>query len=744
MKKNLIFLLTIFSISFSYAQHKDIPKTEYKVGLVLSGGGAKGFSHVGVLKVLEKAGVRIDYIGGTSMGSIVGGLYASGYSASELDSILKVYDFSELIQDKLPRNSKSFYQKEKGEKYAVSLPVFKKKIGFPSAISKGQNVFNLFTKLTRHVHEINDFSKLPIPFYCVGTDLETGEEVILDKGFLPEAIRASGSFPTLLSPVNIDGRIIVDGGIVKNYPVDIMNEKDIDIIIGVDVQGGLHKGRDLTSAPEILMQIAGFQMYQDLEDKIEMTDVYIKPDMTKYNDFSFDKEKEIIKKGEEAALEFYDQFVEIGKKQLYKKHHGSINTFDEKANVIIKDIKIKGNNHYTEAYIIDKLKLKGIKSISYDKFIDGINTLDATENFQSIKFKFINVDGGTKIEIDVIESRISTYIKFSAHYDNLYKTGVLVNFTKKHSFFDNDYLSFDLVVGDFLRYDFDYFIENGKIWSFGINSNYNTFERSMVVEPIPELLKDEDKGITKMPLTYRDWTQQIYFQTRFKEKLAFRIGAEYKYLKVFSKEIIDNIDQNLYYDKSSYFNIFSRLVYENYDNPNFPKTGFYINSTYKLWLLSNNIKESSNSFSQLYGTIGYAYTVFDKLTGQVMSEAGTTIGSNGNKVHDYRLGGNNKNYISNFYPMYGFDIGELHGEKFLRTAFILRYELFRNNYISGIVNYSRVSDNIWNSGNLFEDTNSGYGVGYGIDTFIGPIELNYSWSPNTDKNYLYFNLGFWF
>ena len=186
MKRTLIFVFFLtFLVSFS--QEKPANQ-DIKVGLVLSGGGAKGFAHVSVLKVLEEAGVRVDYIGGTSMGAIIGGLYASGYSASELDSIVRSVDFDAILSDDLPRKSRPFYEKESGEKYAVVLPVKKRSGGIPKAISQGQNVLNLFTKLTQHVNNINDFNNLPIPFLCIATNLETGESKTLNSGFLPQAM----------------------------------------------------------------------------------------------------------------------------------------------------------------------------------------------------------------------------------------------------------------------------------------------------------------------------------------------------------------------------------------------------------------------------------------------------------------------------------------------------------------------------------------------------------------------------
>lgn len=153
-----------------------------KVGLVLSGGGAKGFAHVGALKVIEEAGIKIDYISGTSMGAIIGGLYASGWRAHQIDSIIHNEDFSAMMVDELPRSVKPIFDKEFGEKYALSISVKDFKIKLPSAVSNGQNAFNFFNRLTRHVSSIEDFDQLPIPFVAFGTNAENGEAIVFENG----------------------------------------------------------------------------------------------------------------------------------------------------------------------------------------------------------------------------------------------------------------------------------------------------------------------------------------------------------------------------------------------------------------------------------------------------------------------------------------------------------------------------------------------------------------------------------
>ncbi len=743
MKKYLLIVL-IFNLAFVFAQHEVKQYNDVKVGLVLSGGGAKGFAHIGVLKVLEEAGVRIDYIAGTSMGAIIGGLYASGYNAHELDSILKVNDFSALLQDRLPRDASSFYQKENTGKYAISLPIKNWKIGLPSAVSKGQNVYNLFSQLTEHVHEVDDFSKLPIPFLCIATNLETGEEVVLDHGFLPKAIRASGSFPGLLAPVIIDDKILVDGGIINNYPIKKLKEKGVDYIIGVDVQGELLKRGELDNVPIILKQIASFQILNDFDEKIGMTDIYLKPDISTYNDFSFDKEAEIVIKGETIARAHFEELKKIASKQIKNKHHNSIDSFDLKEDLIIKEIEINGNKNYTDNYCMDKLKIERGQTISKKDFEEGINALSATGSFKSIHYKFVGIEGGIKIEFELIENDISAFLQLGAHYDNLYKTGILVNFTKRHALLKNDFLSADFVVGDNLRYNIDYFLENGFNWSFGLNTRYNSFEEDLAIAIEPIVGGGSSTGF-KIPVTYNDFTTQIYVQTTLSNKLGLRLGVEHKYLNIFTEEIVNNNLEKVHFDNSNYYNLFGKATFDSYDTKYFPKKGFYFNTNYIIYLLSpDNIIDDFDSFSQLYGRLGIAKTFLNKLTFHFISEAGITIGTSGNDVHDYHLGGNNENFINTFVPFYGYDIGELNESAFLRSALTLRYELFKNNFISFTGNFARIDEDLWNNGKLFEDTRSGYGIGYCLNSIIGPLEVMYSWNPDFKKNYLYVNLGFWF
>lgn len=737
--KKLLFIVFIFFTGFLYSQ-EDCENKDVKVGLVLSGGGAKGFAHISVLKALEEAGVRIDYIGGTSMGAIIGGLYASGYSAAQLDSMVRIVDFDAIISNKTPRKSKPFYEKESGEKYALVLPIRKRNVGIPKAISEGQNVLNILTELTQNVNHIEDFNKLPIPFLCIATNLETGKQEILNNGFLPQAIKASGTFPTLLAPVDINGKLLVDGGIANNFPVEEVKAMGADVIIGVDIQGGLRKKEDLDSAVRIINQIVGFQMYNSLESKYKDVDYLVKPDLKNYNVISFDKYNEIMRIGDSAANLKLEDFKKLAKCQKPKESEivklNGLNKFQ------ISEISITGNKNYTRAYILGKLNLKQKDTTSYKSLIESVDNLSATGNFDIVQYEIDESGEGDLVRFQVKETDIHNFLKIGVHYDDLYKTGILLNITSKHLLFKNDILSADLVLGDNLRYNINYFIDNGFYWSLGLRFRYNNFHAN---------IKFPEAVVNKLNIGYEDFTNQAYVQTVFSRKFAIGAGIEYKRV-VASTETVTDIEGRifaedngkLYFDKSNYFNLFAFLKLDTYDKAYFPKEGLFLDAGMLYYVSSSDYNNNFTPFSQLKADFGIALTAFDKLTFQFFSQAGFTLGDVDNRALEYNVGGYGKNFINNFIPMYGYDFAELNSDAFLRSGLTLRYEFIEKNYISLTGNYARVEGDLFNEGYIFENTISGYMAGYGLETFLGPVEVHYSWSPDHSEGYWYFNVGFWF
>ena len=704
-----------------------------KVGLVLSGGGAKGFAHVGVLKAIEASGLQISYIGGTSMGAIVGGLYASGYSAIQIEEIVKSVDFFKLLQDINPRNAKPFFEKVYGEKHSLVLPINKGKIGLPQGFSKGQNALSFLNYLLSPVDSINDFSKLPIPFYCIATDVENGNQVKLTEGSLPKALRASGSFPTLLNPIEIDGKLLIDGGVANNFPVDEMKKTGVDIIIGVDVQSKLFNKDNIKSAIDVLSQITNYDIYRTNPKQVALTDVYIHPNIYDYSVVSFDKSKEILQRGIEEAKKYRHVFDSISLLQPIKKPQPGIKNLN--ANYVLNEIEIHGNVNYTRAYVLGKLKISVGDLVNTKKLMEKISYLSSTENFRRIDYRVKTEKGKKKLILTLEESKKNASIRLGVHYDLVYKSGVLINYNKKNIFSKNDVISLDLVIGDTPRYNLHYFVDNGFYYSYGFNSSFNSFRTT---------INTTSSSVNKIDLEYTDFTNSLYIQTTFDRKFAVGLGVEHKTVLSETSTILGPNNSSFKYDDSDYTNALAYLKLDTYDDKYFPTKGAQIDLGFKWYLSSSDYNKNFVQFSQIKGKISFVKTFFERASFEYISEGGFTLGEVESKAFDFLLGGYNQNFINNFIPFYGYEVNSLAEQTFLKSTFIVRYKVTKNQYVQFIGNYARAEDSVLKNGEIFDNTKSGYALGYSLKTLLGPLELKYAWSPDTNNHFWYFNLGFWF
>lgn len=729
--------------------------TPPKVGLVLSGGGAKGLAHIGVLKVIEEAGVKVDYIGGTSMGAIVGALYASGYSAQELDSIFRVTDFTKLIQDNVPRGAKTFYEKEDSERYALTLPFTDFSVSFPQAISGGQNIFNELVRLLFHVKDVHDFKKLPIPFLCVATNVETGQEVLLDHGYLPEAIMASGTFPSLFEPSEIDGDILVDGGVVNNYPIDKIKDLGADVIIGVDVQHDLSTRESLLSATEILLQINNYRTVNDMKKKSESTDIYIRPDIEEFSVIDFGKSAAIVKSGEEAAKEKMQELETLAQSQ--KKAETRKKRIQPMDSLTINRMIIRGNDQYTRGYIKGKLRFNLAEKISFNDLKQGINNLSATGNFKAIRYELISNGLGTDLILKLKENPTKMFLKLSAHYDDLYKSAALINLTKKNFLMKDDVASFDFILGDHLRYNMQYYLDKGYYWSFGINSKFTDFDEEVDFGLIRSNFSvPNDPNIREINLDVTDLTNQIYLQTVLQEEFAFTIGAEHKLLR-YSTRTLNQLDgeaaeeslidppERTFFENSNYFSAFGKITLDTYDDKYFPTKGLYFDSDFHLYLFSSDFNDNFREFSIAKAKLGTVIPFSHNLSFNVEAEGGVKLGTSDVTSFDFVLGGFGNDFVNNFVPFFGYDFLSLTGNSFVKAYGRLDYGFAPKNHLLLSANFANVDDDLFRTGDWFtEPSFSGYGIGYGFESFIGPIQVYYSWTPEIKNDSIFFSIGYWF
>lgn len=278
-----------------------------KIGLVLSGGAARGLAHIGVLKALEEQGVRIDAIAGTSMGAVVGGLYASGYSIAELEQLATTLDWQQALSDAPPRKDVPFRRKQDDRDFLVKQKLSFRddgSLGLPLGVIQGQNLALLLESKLAHAADVRDFDKLPIPFRAVATDITSGEKVIFRRGHLPQVIRASMSIPAVFAPVELDGRLLVDGGMTDNIPVDVVREMGVDLAIVVDIGTPLRNRKQLATVVDVLNQSITLMTRRNSEEQLaslRREDILVQPPLSAFGVTDFGRAQDMIDAGYRAT-----------------------------------------------------------------------------------------------------------------------------------------------------------------------------------------------------------------------------------------------------------------------------------------------------------------------------------------------------------------------------------------------------------------------------------------------------------
>lgn len=742
MKKQLLnfywLALLFFSLS-GFAQQDSL-----KVGLVLSGGGAKGLAHIGVLKVIEEHNIKIDYIAGTSMGAIVGGLYASGYNTTQLDSIFRKTDFSRIIRDKISYQSRSFFSREFGNKYVVSLPFEDFKVEIPSGLSKGQNLYNLLKKLSLVANK-DKFENMKIPFFCMATNLETAESVQLDSGSLALAMTASGAIPSIFKPMEVNGKLLSDGGITDNYPIERLRRKGMDKIIGVNVQDSLVGKEQLETGIEVITQINNFRTIKDMREKRPKTDVYIRPNIKLYDVLSFDKGKAIIQAGEIAALKQINKL-----KKLPKQDDKTTSDQIKMGRFRLGDIVLNGDFSFPRSYITGKLDLRKGQIVSLSEINQGINGLNATGNFRSIRYKLKNKNGVTDIIFSIQEEQKNQFLKFAVHYDDLYKGSVLTNLTKKSLFLENDMASLDVILGQNVRYNFNYYVDKGNFWSIGLQSRINRFEDNLSFEFIEENSTLAGFDLNEIRLDFNDFTNRFYLETFYKNKVNLKGGIEHKLVEASTRTVLANIDDDdenpeTIIEEDHLLSIYAVLGFDSLDELQYPSSGFYFKSKFNFYFANLNGDISVEDFSIGKGVVGGYIPLHERFSLHLNSETGFRIGSENLTGLNFFLGGYGNKTINNFKPFYGYDYFTLSADSYIKGLVEIDYNFYKKNHIILSGNFANVEDDIYTTGEWFTTPDfSGYAIGYGCDTILGPVDVKYAYSPEVKDGLLYFSLGYRF
>ncbi|WP_144281280.1 patatin-like phospholipase family protein [Chryseobacterium echinoideorum] len=718
MKKFLIllFILEIFFLNAQVKKNLVIPKNP-KIGLSLAGGGAKGFSHIGVLKVLDSLGVKVDYISGTSMGAIVGGLYAAGYTGKDIEKIVMDTDFYSLIRDPKSRKESTFFNKSV-DKYLFTIPLQNGKITLPSSISSGQKNVYLLKELFKNVSTIDDFSKLPIPFMCVATNLESGNMEIFEKGDLVQSIMASSAFPSLMDPVKIGDSIYIDGAMTVNYPSKPLKDKGIDIVIGVDLNQDLSKREDLNNIISILNQIIDFGIKKDTRRQYKFTDINIKPNLTGMTATSYDDKKKILDSGFVEGLKYTEILDQLPKRNFDRLRQPVNPIF---SNVYkIDSVVIDGGRIYGKNYVLGKMGLRLPSMQTYGSINRGIDKLIATNNYSFINYDILSSNSSNYLKLYVNEDETRHFLKVGLHYDEIFKTGLLMNYSAKRLLFKNSNLSFDVIVGDNPRYYLNYFIDNGYIPGFGIYSSGMSFD-----------IKD----MNNYNIDQWEWLRnEAYIQSIWRDKFAIGGGLSYDYFEAESN------GTNKRYNR--FLNPYVFLKSDTQNDRDFATQGIYINAEGKVVDLLKS--EVEKRIVQVKADIKINIPISRQFTYKLNLYGGITIGENTPQFYKYRLGGVFEQNIINFKSFSGFYFAQLHSNNAVLISNDIQFKFNKNYFLTGNFSFANLSDDI-----SFEDTvklnYSSAGITAGYKSPFGQIKINFSHSLKINQKGIFsVILGHWF
>ncbi len=729
-----LILLLVFTLSLSSSAQDTLRRPH--IGLVLSGGGALGMSHVGILKVMEESGLRPDIITGTSMGSIIGGFYALGYSADSLHKILNAVNWDLVMSNRIPQNRIIFPEKEHFYNSILSLPLSSKKIRLPSGLISGQQIENTLSYYGWPAADINDFLKLPIPFTCMGTDLITIKKVELKTGYFPDALRASSAIPTIFSPIKIDTALLSDGGFLRNFPATEAKEMGADIIIGSYTGFQPKNEEELHEITGIIKQIGMARSFDDFEVQKKLIDYMILPDLKGISSFDFNAADSLVSRGYKAALPFKEQFRKLADSLNKIGRQLPVTNILDKQFYSFDKIELKGNNVISDGQILGVLDIETGEKVDKTNLYHKIDLLYGKAWFDKVKYRIEPRHDSLILVIDCTEKPKATFYG-SVHYDNALGAGILMAFSGTNLLTQKSVIDVDSYVGQYFRIKtklLQYIDRNNKLGlSFDFYAD-NTI--------IPKLALGGETGdvISRNIFTGLGISRFIGLNQ------MMNISLNIENLFLMPRYVSET---NLKYLSYTYFTSIFNYRVNTLDNNHFPDKGIIMNIYAGTSdLLSGRVKEGSvrnvyrpgssgdfsfNRFYTIRGTFTRYFTKVDRLTFSFRADAlyVSDCDSVSAQNNFYMLGGlNSLNERS--VPMLGFHPNEIPVKKFAGLGMEMDWEVFRDIHLNLAGNLFAAQEADRDNGYSFL---TGYGVGIGYMSLIGPIKAGIMQGFYGDEKY---------
>ena len=749
MKKIVLMIVAVLMTGTANAQLDSTAVKRKKVGVVLSGGGAKGMAHIGVLKVLEKAGIPVDIVTGTSIGSIVGGLYAIGYNAHSLDSMVRTQDWTYVITDKEDMRNQSLLDRKKQNTYLFNTGMtFGKRDRSGGGLIRGKNLAELFQKLFVGYTDSLDFNKdLKIPFACVATNIMDNSEVVFHSGRLPQAIRASMSIPAAFSPVRLGDMVLVDGGLKNNFPVDVAREMGAEVIIGVTLNGKPKTAEDITGTMKIVGQIIDVNCVNKYAENKALSDLWMNVDPHGYSTASFTSEAidSLVRYGEEEAMRHWDEIIAL------KKLIGIDDSFRPTIYYPLRPDAMTERQHITgftfenmtpqaERFLKNKFHLNRTDSIDA-KLEQALTTSMRMDLFyQTAECQLVPEAGGVRVVLSAGE-RKSVQFHAGVRYDTEENAAIL--------------LGLDIPLKTATPVETDITLRLGK--RLMARGEITIHPRFFTRPTFSFTFHKNDVDV----YTYGDLDYNIRYNQTQAEFLPInfdlrhfnlQIGLRWDFLHYRNKLGSESAKQ-VTLENQHFFSYRARLILNTEDNWNFPTRGARFNAEYAY--LTNNfaqldvIDDEGNKqgktagMSDVNANWRMSFTIGKRFTIQPMVYGRMLFGSFVPAVFGNTIGGEwFRHYIEQQMPFAGIGNMEYVRQQFVAAQLQAQERIGKSSYVLLRLAAGQQSEKLKE---LFDyRTMLGGQIAYYYNTIFGPVGATLGYSNHTKKAYFFINLGYEF
>tara|TARA_Y100000590_G_C15732775_1_gene1017617 strand:+ start:2001 stop:4160 length:2160 start_codon:yes stop_codon:yes gene_type:complete len=713
-KKKIVFFLFIFTCVFA--------ENSSKIGLVLSGGGSKGFAHIATLKALDSLKIPIDYIAGTSFGAIVGAMYALGYSGKQIETMARNTNWYEVQKDKPERKYLPHFRKKDTGKYQLEFGLDRFKPVPPTGLIYGQKIILELSKWTREFEQIYDFDQFPIPFRCNAFDIISGKEVILKEGSLSHALRASLSIPTIFAPVERGDALLVDGGVINNLPVDIVKDMGADIVLAIDVSNTIQSKSSLTNVFDVIDQAITVHGYGKKIENIQATDFYIHPnvDDIRFTDYRLNSMQSLFDRGEEAVLANWEMFLEL--KKITSNRSQNHKHIEPLQKPLINDIYIRGNNSLNKNFIYSFIGLQTGMQLDTKILDENIAELYSLGYFKILYYEIHTLKSNTIDIIIHLEETELRKFQLGMRWDNYYNLVGAINVQLTSNLLPGLRIENQVQFGgDIKKNEFTISYPSRSL-NFPI---FPYFQMVNSISPYEHFSNNKFEGIYNYSLIENKLGLGVFLKNYW--------HAEYEY---FSKESGIKTEQNLSTNisKSNKLVGLRTLVQlDVLDNVLLPKDGIFIQALYE----DSKIDLGSDYNYQYYKAIAKLYKTFH--------------------LNTYGISGY-YHYATDHTPIYMTTIFEgsqtfagakefqLHGSSLTFFQLDYKYRQDKDVYFHFIANWIMNANS--ESGDIMVENIWGFGAGITLVSPFGPLEFIWSIGPeniysnSNQQHHFHFSAGY--